>query len=149
MGWFDWLRRGPAPIIEHARFGRVRASVRSDDEWLWEVLAPVPTTAGPLDMTFNAGEQGPDDRHSKQLDAIVADRDALTRAAAPMMAAELSDFVGRPFPVNPWDELKLEFVHLTGKPGLFEMAYSCKSWPDANVTAFFVDGRPTMVQIDD
>ena len=149
MGWFDWLRRGPAPIIEHARFGRVRASVRSDGEWLWEVLAPVPTIPGPIDMTFDAGELGPDERHSKQLDAILADRDALTRAAAPMMAADLSDFLERPFPDDPWDELELEFVHLTGRQGAFELAYGCKSWPDAHVTAFFEDGLPTMVQIDD
>lgn len=150
MGWFDWLRRVPAPVVEHPRFGRVRASHRpASGDWLWEVLSPVPTECGHLDMTFDAGEAGPGDVHERQLDSIVADRDALTRAAAPLMGQELADFLGKPLPENPWDELSLEFVHLSGRNGEFEMAYSCRSWPDASVTAFFEQGQPTIIQIDD
>ena len=150
MGWFDWLRRGPAPIKEHPRFGRVRASVRSNDrDWLWEALALIETAAGKLDMTFDAGEDGPDKRHEHQLDQILADRDALTRSAAPLIERELSDFLGKPLPDNPWDELELEFVHLSGRDGEFEMGFSCKSWPDASITAYFEQGRPTIIQIDD
>ena len=150
MGWFDWLRGGPAPRIEHRRFGPVRASVRSiDREWLWETLALVDTAAGQMDMTFDANEAGPGERHERQLDQIVANRDALTRSAAPLIERELSDFLGKPLPDNPWDELELKFVHLSGRDGEFEMAFSCKSWPDASITAYFEQGRPTVIQIDD
>lgn len=151
MGWFDWLNRAPAPVIDHPRFGRVRASrrPRDSDLWLWEALAPVPTECGPLDMTFDADELGPSDAHERQLEEIVDDRDTLTRAAAPLIAADLSDFLSQPFPDNPWDELELEYVHLSGRKGEFEMAYSCKCWPDASVTAYFEDGVPTLIQIDD
>jgi len=150
MGWFDWLRKTPAPVIDHRRFGRVRASRRpKTGQWLWEVLNPVATEFGSIDMTFDAGEDGPDEAHERQLDAILADRDEMTRAAAPLIAGDLAHFLDKPLPENPWDELTLEFVHLSGRPGDFEMSYSCKSWPDASITAYFEKARPTVIQIDD
>lgn len=153
MGWFDWLRKVPAPVIDHSVFGRVRAARRpATGDWLWETLDFVETPRGPADVGFDAPEAGPTPEQERHFNWIVANLDPLTDEAAPLIAAELKDWLERPFPANPWDELGWEGAHLTtnaSPEGNWEVSYSSKSWPDAMITVHFEDGKPTFAQLDD
>lgn len=153
MGWFDWLRKSPTPVIEHPAFGRVRAAHRPESgNWLWETLEFVETPRGPADVGFEAPETGPTPEQERHFDWIVANLDALTVAAAPLVAGELTEWLERPFPANPWDELGWEGVHLTSDAspdGRWDLSYSSNSWPDAMITVYFERGKPTLVQLDD
>jgi hypothetical protein len=153
MGWLDWLRKIPAPVIDHPVFGRVRVAHRpASGLWLWETLDFVQTPRGPADVGFDAGEAGPTVEHQHQWQYILKHLDELTRAAAGMIGSELTDFLEKPFPANPWAELKWEGARLTGErvpDGKFEISYASSSWPDAMITVYFEGGNPTLVQIDD
>ena len=153
MGWFDWLRKGPAPVLDHPIFGKVRAAHRpASGPWLWETLDFVQTPRGRADVGFDAGEGGPGPEHERQWQHIVDQLDQFTRQAAPMIGPELTAFLEKPFPDDPWEELEWEGVHLAGEQGpgaRFEISYASKSWPDAMITVCFEDEQPTLVRIDD
>lgn len=153
MGWLDWLGKIPAPTIEHPKFGRVRASYRSGSgPWLWETLDPVATPRGDAEITFDAPESGPTSDQERHWDWLVGNLDELTSAAVPLIAAELKDWLEKPFPDDPWTELEWLGGHLTEKcspDGDWQIAYGCKSWPDAMIAVYFERGRPSLVQLDD
>lgn len=153
MGWFDWLRKMPSPVIMHPRFGRVRASHRpSSGLWLWETLDAVDTSRGDVTLTFDADQAGPDVAHERQFGHMLANLDRLTEAAVPMLARELKDFLdpgGLKFPADPWAELEWMGGHLTGVGSELEVQYAYRSWPDAMITVYFENDRPTSIQIDD
>jgi hypothetical protein len=150
MAWFDWLRSIPAPVIDHPKFGRVRASYRPKSGlWLWEMLDWLDTPHGRVSATFDAGPTGPGPHHEQAWDEICANVDGLTRKAAPLVASALADWLEKPFPADPWAELGWEGAHLTESSGEFELNYFCKSWPDAMIAVFFEQREPTLVQLDD
>ena len=153
MGWFDWLRKVPAPVIDHPRFGRVRAAYRpASGPWLWETLDLVPTARGEADVGFDAPETGPTSDQERQFDWILANLDPLTMAAAPMIAAELKNWPVIFSPDDPWAELEWHGAHLTDNSspeGDWQIAYGCKSWPDAMITIYFEAGRPSSSRLDD
>lgn len=153
MVWFDWLRKQPAPVIDHSRFGRVRASHRpSSGTWLWETLDMVDTPRGEVSLTFDADESGPTAAHERQFDHMLDNLDWLTETAVPMLASELKDFLdfgGLKFPADPWAELEWIGGHLTGVGSELEVQYGYRSWPDAMITVYFENDRPTTIQIDD
>ena len=153
MGWFDRLRKVPTPVIEHPKFGRVRAAHRpATGFWLWETLDFVTTPRGPADIGFDAPETGPTPDQERHFDWIVANLDQLTMAAAPMIAAELKEWPVRFASDDPWEELEWQGAHLTmnnSPEGDWQIAYGCKSWPDAMITAYFEGGRPSLIQLDD
>src|SRR3954447_25145263 len=87
-----WRRDGPAPVIDHRRFGPMRASFRPEsDAFTWECLDLLPTPRGAADIELEAGAWGPVTAHEQQLGEIVANLDELTRAAAPLIASTLGE----------------------------------------------------------
>ena len=153
MGWFDWLRKAPAPVVDHPVFGRLRAAHRpKDGAWSWETLDLIETPRGLVSVNFDAGESGPGIAHEVQWRGILERLDELTRAAAPLVAGELQHWPVRFDPAAPWDELTWEGADLSGDsmPGnSFALAYGCKSWPDAMITVFFDNDRPIESRLDD
>ena len=141
------------PPIEHPRFGKVQPSHRPKEGlWLWETRDFLDTSRGAADVTFEADADGPTEAQEHTWDWILANLDALTTAAAPGVGSELSEWLERPFPSDPWDELEWEGAHLPGDAapgGNFDLSYSSKSWPDAMITVHFEAGQPTIIQIDD
>ena len=76
-------------MLEHPEFGPLRASEGGDGApWLWEALDLHHTPRGDADLGFEAGASGPGPSHRGQLDAVIADLDPLTAAAAPMIDFE-------------------------------------------------------------
>lgn len=153
LGWFDWLRRTPAPIIDHPVFGRVRAAHRPKDElWMWECLDPKDTPRGPVQILFEADAAGPAAAHERQWRRILAQLESLTSAAAPLIARELTDWPVPFDPTAPWTELAWDGADLNGdaRPGdRFALVYECKSWPDAMITVQFEGGVPVSSRLDD
>jgi hypothetical protein len=150
VSWFESLRHAAAPVIDHSAFGPLRASVcEGDDRWLWEALDLLPTERGRVDLAFEAGPDGPGAAQQAQLEAIVANLDVLTRAAAPKIFARLAGSLDRPVAGDPWAELEWQGAQLTDRDGDFRLHYSCKSWPDAMISVHFERVKPTLVQIDD
>ena len=154
MGWFDWLRSTPAPVIDHPLFGQVRASHRPrQGSWLWETLGLVATPRGDGGLTFDAGENGPNVSHERQWNTIIKQLDSLTEAAAPLIASDLSHWDEVPFdPASPWDELEWDGAHLGGDTSSQDeiaLCYGCRHWPDALITVYFENGRPVLSQLDD
>ena len=153
MGWFDWLRREPPPTIDHPLFGRLRAAHRPKDKpWLWEPMDPVETRHGKVFVHMDAGEAGPSDLHQGQWKQIIAEIENLTRAAAPLIDEELKNWEVPFDPSAPWDEITWEGANLLGDTEPeddFALVYACKSWPDAMITVYFKDGRPTLSRLDD
>ena len=153
MSWFDWLRKAPAPVIDHPVFGRLRAAHRPNHgPWSWETLGLVETPHGRVSINFDARENGPAGAHEAQWRRILERLDEMTRAAVPLIATELEHWPVRFDPANPWDELMWEGADLSGdcRPGdSCALAYGCKSWPDAMITIFFENGRPTGSRLDD
>jgi hypothetical protein len=150
MAWFDWFQRSPAPVIEHPRLGPLQAAHRpSSGPWLWETLDFVETRRGRADLTFDAGKAGPTKAQEQAWESIIDQIDSLTLAAAALVGPELREWLERPFPVDPWDELQWQGAHISQRLGQFEISYGCRSWPDAMITVHFEQRKPTMVQIDD
>src|SRR5690349_9099778 len=106
------LRRAAAPMVDHPLFGLVRATpCPAGGPWLWESLELFETRRGSVDLGFEAGSEGPGDAHRAQLEAILAQLDALTTAAAPMIVDQLG---GSGPPIQPWAELEWRGACLTG-----------------------------------
>jgi|KBSSwiStaDraftv2_1062776.scaffolds.fasta_scaffold449804_2 hypothetical protein len=135
-----WLHAGPAPVIEHGRFGPMRASFRRDsDGFTWECLDLVPTTQGPADLEFEASAWGPDASHERQLETILENLDALTRTARPLVAAE----IGRSC------DLEWQGAQLTGRAGTFRLHYWCRSVNELLVTVLFDQSQPATAELHD
>src|SRR5256885_14690846 len=78
-----WRREGPAPVIDHSRFGMMRASFRRESEhFVWECLDLFRTARGLVDLEFEGRAFGPETVQEEQLDAGGAKLDQLTCAAA-------------------------------------------------------------------
>lgn len=139
------LRRAAAPMVDHPAFGLVRATpCPAGGPWLWESLELFETRRGSVDLGFEAGPEGPGDAHRVQLEAIVAQLDALTAAAAPMIFDHLD---GLEASALPWAELEWRGACLTGRRGEFRLEYSCRSRPDS-VAVRFERSQPVAVEID-
>jgi len=153
MGWFDWLRKTPAPVIDHPLFGRIRAAHRPKDEpWMWETLSSIETPRGRVFVNLDAGESGPSAAHEEQWERILTHLDELTHAAVPMIARELEAWEVGFDPGAPWTELTWDGADLMGNSDEdheFALAYGSKSWPDAMITVYFKDDRPTLSRLDD
>ena len=153
MGWFDWLRKEPPPIIVHRVFGRLRAAHRpKDGPWLWEPLEWMETPHGKVFVHLNAGEPGPSALHESQWEQIATRVDSLTQAAAPLIGEELKNWEVAFDPNAAWDEITWEGAELLGNTDPendFALVYACKSWPDAMITVYFKNGRPTLSRLDD
>ena len=153
MGWFDWLRKAPGPVMEHPAFGRLRAFNRpASGAWLWETVDPVATTRGAIFVWLQADERAPGAHQRALLDRIIDRIDALTLAAAPVIGQRLAGWLERPFDPDPWKELDWEGAQLGANgagPEEFVLFYSCESWPDAQIAVTFEGERPIHVQIDD
>jgi hypothetical protein len=129
----------PAPVILHSRFGVVRGSFRRECSGLiWECLDLVPTQRGPADLEFDADAWGPTSAHDRQLDAIVAKLDPLTKAASQTVAAEFG-----------WGGLEWQGARLTGRDGIFQLHYWCTSGPELLITVLFEQSRPVSAQLND
>jgi hypothetical protein len=150
MPAFDaWLRESPAPVIDHWRFGVVRASVRREcQEFVWECLDLVATQRGPADLEFEASAWGPTADHERQLDEIVRNLDALTKAAARAIAAHFKEsFDHRPN--GPWTGLEWQGARLCGRMGTFQLHYWCKAGPELLIAVSFEGSQPVGVHIHD
>jgi hypothetical protein len=141
MPHFDaWLREAPAPVIDHRRFGAVRASFRRESQgFLWECLDLVPTPRGLADLEFEAGAYGPNIAHEQQLYAILANLEALTRAAASAISEQISGCV----------ELEWQGALLTGRAGTFELHFWCGGDTEALVSIAFERSGPIDVRFDE
>ena len=100
-------------------------------------------------MGFEAGASGPGPSHEAQFDEIIDELDSLTAAAAPLIDVRLGGWIERRLADDPWSELEWQGARLTGRPGEFQLHYSCRSWPDAMVIVNFDGSQPAGVQIDD
>jgi hypothetical protein len=129
----------PAPVIHHSRFGAVRGSFRREcSALIWECLDLVPTQRGAADLEFEADAWGPTSAHERQLDAIVGNLDALTKAASQTAAAE---FGGA--------GLEWQGARLTGRDGIFQLHYWRTSGPELLITVSFEQSRPVSIHLHD
>lgn len=151
MPQFDaWLREAPAPVIDHRRFGALRASYRRESElFLWESLDLVQTGRGLVDLEFEAGAWGPSEAHARQLEVVVARLDALTRAAARAIAERPGDGIELPRSDRQWTNLDWQGARLTGGAGTFQLHYWCNSGSDVLITVSFEQWSPTGVRLHD
>jgi hypothetical protein len=146
----DWTRVGPAPVVDHPRFGAIRASLRRDSEtFVWECLDLVRTDRGLADLEFEAGAFGPTSAHESQLAELIGSLDALTRAAVRAVARELSDCVEIPLPTDPWRNLEWQGARLSGRVGTFQLHYWCSPAGDALITVRFEQSKPSGVRFHD
>lgn len=143
MSGIESLRRTVAPMIDHQAFGPMRASPCERGQWVWESLELLDTDRGKIDLAFEAGPEGPGVRHRAQLSAILALVDSLTRAAAPLIFAELAEAAD-----NRWTELVWRGAYVTGREGEFRLEYSCRNWPDSMITAHFEGSTPAQVDVE-
>lgn len=133
-------REGPAPVIEHRRFGSLRASFRPESNaFTWECLDLTPTARGLADLELEAGAWGPGAAHEQQLDELLANLDALTTAAARLIATTLGEISG----------LEWQGALLTGRPGSFQLHYWCTIYSEVLVTVSFEQSQPSRVEIHD
>jgi hypothetical protein len=141
MGQPDaWRREGPAPVINHRRFGPVRASFRPESSvFVWECLDLAQTVRGAADLEIEAGAWGPGRVHEQQLDEIVGSLDALTNAAGRLIAAALGEI----------SALEWQGAHLTGRAGSFRLNYWCTTTSELFVTVEFEQSQPRRVEIHD
>ena len=138
----------PAPVIDHGRFGPVRASFpRASDAVTWECLDLVATRRGPVDLEFEADTWGPTAAHEQQLDAIVDSLDALTESAARAVAVKFDDC----------DEslrgdasgLEWQGARVTGRAGTFQLHYWCRKGQELLLAVSFDRWEPTSVEVHD
>ena len=149
MGGFESLRSA-ASVIDHPYFGPVRATPRNGGgQSLWEALELLKTPRGRIDLAFAAGPEGPGQSHEDQLKLVVAQLDSLTRAAAPIVFERLSAWLDAPPPDSLWADLDWQGACLTGRPGEFQLHFSCRSCPESMITVRFERSRPTAVEVDD
>ena len=135
-----WRREGPAPVINHCRFGPVRASFRpGSDAFAWECLDLTTTPRGLADLELEAGAWGPGTVHEQQLDEVVANLDALTRAAERLIATTLGAI----------SALEWQGALLTGRPGSFQLHYWCTITSEILVSVSFEQSQPRQVEIHD
>jgi hypothetical protein len=142
------LRAAPAPVIDHRRFGPVRASFRRDSDAItWECLDLVTTRCGPVDLEFEADTWGPTAAHEQQLDAIIATLDALTGSAARAVAARFGncDESSR----GDASDLEWQGARVTGRAGTFQLHYWCNEGQELLLTVSFERWEPTSVEIHD
>ena len=141
-------REAPAPVINHRRFGSLRASFRRDSEaFVWECLDLVSTGRGPVDLAFEADAWGPTAVHERQLDAVIASLDALTEIATRAVAAKFGG----------WDEdsigdvsrLEWQGARVTGRAGTFQLHYWCNEGQELLLTVSFERWEPARVEIHD
>ena len=153
MGWFDWLRPKPAPMIDHPLFGRLRAAFRpAGKPWNWEPLDFIDTPRGKVFVHLDAGEAGPAAIHEEEWGRILSHVDGLTASAAPLIAEELRNWPVEFDPGDPWQEITWEGAELLGDTDPdhdFAMIYACKSWPDAMITVYFKGTRALLSRLDD
>ncbi len=148
MSRLETLRQAAAPVMDHLRFGPLRASGRFDNgRWHWEALELIETRRGHADLSFDAGPDGPGSAHEAQLAALVAQLDPLTGAAAPEIRSALADVLELSLE-SPWTELEWAGAHLTGEEGTFRLHYACKRWHDAMITVGFEQSELRRVQIE-
>jgi hypothetical protein len=135
-----WRGEAPAPLIDHRRFGPMRASFRRDSSALiWECLDLVQTRRGPADLEFEADAWGPTVAHERQLDTITTDLDTLSEAAVQAIAAEVGEIAA----------LEWQGARVTGRAGTFRLRYWCKVETELLVTVLFEQSQPTRVEFDD
>jgi len=136
----SWRREGPAPVINHRRFGLVRASFRAESSvFVWECLDLVQTTRGAADLEIEAGAWGPGTAPEQQLDEVVENLDALTDAARRLIAATLGEI----------SALEWQGAHLTGRPGSFRLNYWCMTTSELLVAVEFEQSQPRRVETHD
>jgi hypothetical protein len=134
-----------APMIDHPAFGLLRATPsRVGQPWLWQSLDLIETTRGEADVAFEAGAEGPGEAHRAQLREIVSSLDALTQAAAPLIYDRL---FGRAATRDASAELEWCGVCLTGRPGEFQLEFSCSSRTEA-IAVRFERSLPVGAQIE-
>jgi hypothetical protein len=133
-------RTTAAPVIDHPYFGPLRASGESSPGWLWESLDLVRTARGWADLSFVAGRDGPNDAHRRQLNAVLAQLDSLTFAAAGMISEQLHARAA---------ELEWQGARLPGSEGAFSLYFACRNWPESLITVHFQRWKPTAVEIGD
>lgn len=135
-----WRREGPAPVINHRSFGPMRAAFRPEsDAFTWECLDLVPTARGPADLELEAGAWGPATAHEQQLDEVIANLDALTRAAARLITKTLGEV----------SMLEWQGALLTGRQGSFQLHYWCTIDFELLVTVSFEQSQPRLVEVHD
>lgn len=140
-------RDAPAPVIDHRRFGPMRASFRRGSEaFVWECLDLVPTPRGPADLEFEAGAWGPTPAHELQLDAIAANLDLLTEASARVIAAEFGDGLDG---ARANSALEWQGACLTGRTGKFQLHYWWICGAEQLVTVSFERSQPTSAHLHD
>jgi hypothetical protein len=140
----EWARESPAPVFDHRRFGAVRGSFHRDSEGLvWECLDLVRTAGGLADLEFEAGAFGPGLIHEQQLDAVIANLGALTRAAARAISEELGRCSKHPL------ALEWQGARLSGREGAFQLHYWSEIEPEALITVRFEQSRAIGVRFHD
>lgn len=142
------LRAAPAPVIDHRRFGPVRASFRRhSDAITWECLDLVVTRRGPVDLEFEADTWGPTAAHEQQLDAIIASLDALTERAGRAVSVRF----GKCDETSCGDASDLEWqgARVTGRAGTFQLHYWCNEGQELLLTVSFERWEPARVEIHD
>ncbi len=146
----SWHREGPAPVLDHRRFGMVRASLRRGSEaFVWECLDLVSSPRGPADLEFEASAWGPTEAHERQFESIVDDLDNLTLAAALAIAVELPECLAHPCSDDPWTQLQWQGAGVTGRSGSFRLRYWCSNALDSLVSVDFEGSTPIRVGFDD
>jgi hypothetical protein len=136
----SWRGEAPAPVIDHRRFGPMRASFRRDsDAFIWECLDLVQTRSGPADLEFEADAWGPTVAHEQQLETITTDLDTLSEAAAQAIAAAVGEI----------SALEWQGARVTGRTGTFQLHYWCKDAPELLVAVLFEQSLVTGVEMHD
>ena len=137
---YSGRREGPAPVINHRRFGQVRATFRPESSaFIWECLDLAQTARGPADLELEAGAWGPGTLHEQQLDDVVGNLDALTGAARRLMTATLGEI----------HALEWQGALLTARAGCFKLHYWCTTASELLVTVEFEQSQPRRVAMHD
>jgi hypothetical protein len=145
-----WRREGPAPVIDHPRFGMMRASfLRESEHFVWSCLDLFRTARGLVDLEFEGQAFGPTAVHEQQLDALVAKLDQLTCAAAKTISARLPISVADPASVDAPTGLEWQGARLSGCDGTFQLHFWCTSAGDALITVCFEQWRPVSAHFHD
>ena len=142
-----WRREGPAPVIDHPRFGMMRASFRRESEhFVWECLDLFRTARGLVDLEFEGRAFGPETVQEKQLDSVVAKLDQLTCAAAKTISARFPSAIP---PSASADALEWQGARLSGCDATFQLHFWCACANDALITVCFEEWTPASAHFHD
>lgn len=129
MGLFDLFRRAPSkpdPVLTHPVFGEIRLV----DDQLWEGgRVQFPPLGVEIEVSINAPESGPDERHVIFVREFVARWSEILGAAEPIARRTLTRWVEAPDRGEIWPRLRLESFNVRAelKPDTeWELIFWCE-----------------------